>query len=198
MLKRVKRMLINNNFTLYYMRSTLIILFVFFNLYTNAQTNSDTINWRKDYKLKWEDFKGVPDDISSIKAVSSIGINYTLSYNTKTFSYAITCAFRKKESWTKSTDSTLLEHENTHFGIAQYFAKKLNLLFKSYKFCPTTIQNDFKKIALMIKEERRKMDTQYDNENKTEENVGIRKYIVKEFPYPAFDQQVKRSQYRKQ
>jgi hypothetical protein len=138
--------------------------------------SQDTIHWKPYYKLKWEDFQGIPDTTSKFRAISSIGINYTLTFNKKAFSYNVTCIFNKKESWTKSKDSTLLEHENTHFNIAELFARKLNQVYKNYKFPSTTIRNDFEKTARVIKTERNKVDDLYDKETNFSRNKKKQNY----------------------
>lgn len=124
----------------------------------------DTIQWHHSYKLSWEDFQGIPDSSSKYKAVSSPSINYFLSYNKESFSYKVLCHFNKKKSWVKLKDDLLLAHEQGHFDIAEVFARKLRVLFKSYVFNAITIEEDFKKMYEEIKKERDKIDSLYDSE----------------------------------
>lgn len=141
-----------------------ILLLLIFSICAFSQSQ-DTIYWSTCYKLKWDDFLSTPDNNSKFKAVSSVGINYRLTHDEKSFAYSITCTFNRKKSWSKSTDSTLLGHENTHFNITELFARKLNQAFKNYKMnVPATIQNDFKKIAMLIRSQRDSMDNLYDKE----------------------------------
>ncbi|MBK7883871.1 MAG: DUF922 domain-containing protein [Chitinophagaceae bacterium] len=115
--------------------------------------------------MKWEDFQGTPDTTSKFKAVSILGINYSFTSDEKSFSYNVTCTFNKKRSWTRSNNSTLLQHEQGHFDISELFVRKLRQAFKNYKYNnPATIKSDFKKIATDIRNECSKLDDLYDKE----------------------------------
>lgn len=124
----------------------------------------DTIHWRAEHKLKWEDFRGKPDTSSEYKAITVADVKYILTYNNSEFNVKVTCAFEKRKSWTRSSDSIGLAHEQGHFDIAELFARKLRKAFKNYVFNPTTIESDFNKIFIKIKSERRAYNDMYDKE----------------------------------
>lgn len=125
----------------------------------------DTIHWRPDYKLKWEDFKGKPDSSSQFGAISYPGIKYSLSANEDSFNVKVICFFIKSRSWSKLKSSdTLLMHEQVHFDIAELFARRLRKAFAEYKFNYPTVGKDIDNLFLLNKQERAKMDTLYDKE----------------------------------
>lgn len=139
----------------------------------------DTIHWRSDYKLKWEDFRGKPDTNSQYAAISSPAISFTLTYNETSFSYKVFCYFNKSKSWSLSKNQNLLSHEQGHFDIAELFARKLRKAFKNYKLNPATIQSDFNKVYNKIREERDKLDNLYDKETNLSRNKVKQLYWTK-------------------
>lgn len=136
----------------------------------------DTLYWRPDYRLRWEDFQGKPDSSSGYKAVTIADLRSVLSYNNSTFNVKVTCAFDKKKSWTLSIGQNLLSHEQGHFDIAELFARKLRKAFKEYIFNPKTIEADYNKIFSRIKTERSKMDALYDKETNLSRNKSKQLY----------------------
>jgi hypothetical protein len=113
------------------MKNILIAAYIIFSLSGNAQT-TDTINWRLDYKLKWDDFKGKLDSNSTFAAVSSIIMDYDIIGTKKNITgVTVKCIFDRNDSQLNYTnvnkilrDSTLLAHEQTHFDIAEIFLIK--------------------------------------------------------------------------
>jgi len=154
------------------MRIFTCLFFLSFGL--NLSYNSfaqDTIYWRSDSKLRWEDFQGIPDSNSKYSAVSNPVIKYKLSANEDTFNIKVLCFFVKTKSWSKFKNSdTLLLHEQGHFDIAELFARKLRKAFSEYKFNYQTIGVDVEKIFAHSKMERTKMDLLYDKETNYSKN----------------------------
>ena len=130
----------------------------------NRGLAQDTINWRPNYKLNWEDFKAKPDSLSEFGAETRAGIRYELSFSDKSFTYNIYCYFVKKTSWVRVKSDYGLIHEQGHFNIAELFARKLKKKFKDYKFNYTTINKDLLAIFEQNNAERKKMDILYDKE----------------------------------
>ena len=126
--------------------------------------SQDTINWSPTYKLKWEDFQGVPDSTTEYGAVSTIPIKYSTRYTEKDFIFYVYCFFMKKKSWVRIYTNEELIHEQGHFNIGEVFARKLRMAFEEYKFNPVTVKQDAKKIFNQIKLERTAMDSLYDKE----------------------------------
>jgi hypothetical protein len=141
----------------------LIIVLLFVGI-SNKSFSQDTIYWRPDYKLKWDDFKGKPDSSSQFGAISYPGIKYSLSANEDSFNTKVLCFFIKSKSWVRVISTTGLIHEQGHFDIAELFARRLRKAFAEYKFNYRTIGKDINNLFLLNKQERAKMDILYDKE----------------------------------
>lgn len=125
----------------------------------------DTIYWQPNYKLKWDDFQGIPDSSSKVGAISRPGVKYHLSANEDSFTVKVICFFIKSKSWSKFKESdTLLMHEQGHFDIAELFARKLRKAFAEYKFNTQTVGKDIDKLFILNRQERTEMDILYDKE----------------------------------
>ena len=86
--------------------------------------SQDTIYWKSCYKLKWEDFLGKPDTISSFEAITSSGIDYKYFYSDTSFSFTVKSFFDKKNSWkASSANLSTLKHEQLHFDITELYAR---------------------------------------------------------------------------
>ncbi len=144
---------------------TLVIIFCCLVIYfqTIAQTqNQDTINWRVNYKLKGDDFKGTPDSNSVNAAVSSTAINYKIIKKDSFIDVIVYCSFNKLWSWNKyKSEKAILKHEQGHFDISELFARKFRMLVRKGKFKDNS---DAIVLYSKIMAERELFDTQYDNE----------------------------------
>jgi hypothetical protein len=131
----------------------------------------DTIYWQPTYKLKWEDFQGIPDSSSKDGAISRPAIKYHLSANEDSFNVKVICFFIRSKSWSKFKESdTLLMHEQGHFDIAELFSRKLRKAFAEYKFNAQTVGKDIDKLFILNKQERTAMDALYDKETNHSQN----------------------------
>jgi hypothetical protein len=135
-----------------------------------AASAQDSIPWKSGYKLKWQDFRGVPGRGSDRVAITVSNIGYSLGYNSKSFTVKVKCVFEKRKSWTTTLDSLVLIHEQGHFDISEIFARKLRKAFKEYKFNAKTVQADLKEIFTRINSERRLYNELYDIETNSSQN----------------------------
>lgn len=161
-----------------FLKSLFVISFL---MVANSSFTQDTIHWRANYKLKWEDFQGEPDNDSTLKtkAFSTLKIDYTTIINDSEFSYKVFCIFYKNESWVKNKSVYLLQHEQGHFDIAEIFARELQEGFKNYKFNRTTVYTDLETIYNNIFKKYTSFDSLYDKEtnhslNKKEQVIWLR------------------------
>ncbi len=106
------------------------IEFIYDSSYTNY-TDSDTIRWKKDLKLTWDDFQGKADPSSSFSAQSNCMFSYKskaeyISGVMKLSLYLYPC-FTKRASWVvpKNKQESLLNHEQLHFDICELYIRKL-------------------------------------------------------------------------
>ena len=135
-------------------------------------TNEDKVQWNADRKLTWQDFKGSPKEDSPYSAESSLQIAYGLKISEEAgvtnYSFTVDCYFEKKDSWVKEDKKTesLLKHEQLHFDIAEYFARKLRRAFKKNSFTIEDYQS--KSTAIFNKNftEYQSYQTAYDEETR--------------------------------
>lgn len=144
--------------------------------YVNAQ--QDTIYWNKERPLAWEDFKGVPESnaIESAQASSGVAlkfqyrkdvINDAWDYRYKVYSY-----FLPELSWYKPNEINyyLLEHEQNHFHISEFFARKLKKEL-SELIASESVGNEAERVYNKIQKEHAAFQNKYDRESKHSLNV---------------------------
>lgn len=115
----------------------------------HAQHIPVELNWCENRKLLWTDFKADPDARSNYSAVSATYIEEKHGCSEAgIFSYDVKAVFVKNESWTVDMDSeALLKHEQTHFDLTEYFARKMRQKFNDLRN-PCAISED--KILAMV------------------------------------------------
>lgn len=150
-----------------------IIILILFCISCTPLIAQDTINWKKNIKLKCEDFASTPDSNSSFSAISDITIEYTirkLSNKSNDYDFQVYCYFTRSKSWIKNCDSVLLSHEQTHFDIVEIFAKKfknkVNLIIKSKDFDIKEARRIYDKIF----DELNQFTLEYDKETNHSKN----------------------------
>jgi len=106
---------------------SIIILFLLFSEICFSQDNCDSIiYWNKSYKLKCSDFRGEDRDTNKyIVAISMIEIRSKGFRSNNLPNYKIFVVFHRSTSWNTDTTCSILTHEQLHFDMAEYFARKL-------------------------------------------------------------------------
>jgi hypothetical protein len=152
---------------------TLCCLFISFQVI--AQTSApDTINWRANYKLKGEDFKGKPDSNSVNAALTSTTISYKIIKKDSFIDVIVYCCFNKLWSWCKyKSEKSILKHEQGHFDISELFARKFRMEVRKGKF-----KDNSNAIVLYSKimAEKKLFNSQYDNETDYSNNIKKQLY----------------------
>jgi hypothetical protein len=149
---------------------------VAFSGHVNAQ---DTIHWRPEYKLKWEDFQASPDTTAIALAVCASEITYTYKIVDGKLTYTIDCFFDKKKSWIKYNLIAITDHEQGHFDISKLFALKLAEKFKSYNVTNAhLVYQDLRNIYNSIIQERTVMHSKYDQETKSTTSDELQKQFI--------------------
>lgn len=159
------------------MQLFLLILLSFLSTGVYSQEkNEDVIKWQEDLLLKWTDYNGQPDPSNDAAASTAtyLGIQYNFDNNNK-LGYKISCSFSKTKSWVRHPSDHILAHEQGHFDIAEFYARKLNRQMKFYTFNPETYQTDLKKIYEDILMEKETMQNNYDIE--TNHSINKEKQI---------------------
>lgn len=118
------------------MRNYKLLYFLLFGIIATAQVNMENdsiIIWSKDRKITWDDFlsKNRPELLKYQDAIASINLSI------KIYPKEISCdliqsilvvtQMSKNESWVgiETIDDEVLNHEQTHFNIAEVYARKI-------------------------------------------------------------------------
>lgn len=99
----------------------------FFSYSEETQEECSQLLWDNDNKLKWSDFKGVPDSTLLIfgtlpDAVSIVFIEITIDSSNN---YKALAKFNQCKSWVRVKSEEILVHEIGHFMIEELFARDL-------------------------------------------------------------------------
>ncbi|MDQ6527683.1 hypothetical protein [Flavobacterium sp. LHD-85] len=143
----------------------------------------NTILWSNDRKLTWEDFKGVPDSSSQSVLVTVAGTTSVINFEYKTIknmmtSYKIESIFVKNKSWTITSDTLVLAHEQLHFDITELYARRIRKTFDSLKSRKNYIEDNYVKVYDHNIMQKNELDDLYDNQvygNNMNQNRWIKK-----------------------
>ena len=147
----------------------------------------DSIPWSPDHSLQWNDFKGLPDNRINSIALSEPNIYYQFTTVNKLANLRVTCVFSTCHSWVKGKASiNLLQHEQTHFDLAEYHKRLLVKEILNQQFSKENALFRVKAIGDLVNRNRREADELYDletahsiNEKKQQEwTKRIRKMIM--------------------
>lgn len=97
---------------------------------TDESLNSaNEIQWCEQDKLEWQDFSGEPSMYSPFAAVSATYIEESHGCTEDgEFHFNVKAAFVKDKSWSTNTIcNDLLNHEQVHFDLTEYYARKMRL-----------------------------------------------------------------------
>lgn len=123
----------------------LIIIYSF----VGVSEEDEKIYWRKNLKLSWNDFRGVPETNKPHASLSDYGINSFDTINNRSVKFTVVSYFHKNKSWIKQgcLSGALLHHEQGHFDIAEVYARKLRKTLKEYHFNLQIIKRDFHRLS---------------------------------------------------
>ena len=154
----------------------------------NPENDSDRISWDKDQQLKWDDFKGVPDNSNELDAYTMLGISLeVMGQKDGQVDMGVFGYFEKNKSWVKVDEKTdyLLAHEQKHFDLCEIYRRKLIQTLeakKTYSF--DTFSDQIGKIFNQVFEDYTKEQARYDEETnhsqKKEAQKRWNKFISKE------------------
>ncbi len=105
-----------------------------FGVQTYAQENR--IKWSENYRLNWNDFQGISDVRSDLKAMTYSGIGFEVKCVNGDLDYRVWTYFDKSMSWLNDSEPSeiLLEHERVHFDITELFARKFTKKLQSLRY----------------------------------------------------------------
>lgn len=129
-----------------------------------ALNEDESIPWRTERRLIWDDFLCSPQKQGD--AVASTSTSLGISYQVKNgeLKYSITCNFSKKKSWGLLKTDYILAHEQAHFDVTEIHARKLYEALYNYQFNPDTFKKDIAEIYQRIVKEKEAMQDAYDGE----------------------------------
>lgn len=89
-------------------------------------SDDDEIRWTDRSEITFDDFKGSVPESSPWAALTAsyIYFNYSTT-NGRISMIKVYASFKKNESWMKTNRDDVLGHEQLHFAITEYFARKL-------------------------------------------------------------------------
>jgi hypothetical protein len=152
----------------------LLILVLLTSSFNEISDESSKILWSEDYKLKWHDFQGRPDDTrtSEEESATKTRIEVNTKITKAQIEFFVPCYFEKDKSWAvKSTSPELLNHEQLHFDISEFFARKLRQKLFETKFATSyDIQLKVKEIYHEILLASIDFQNKYDKETNHSKN----------------------------
>lgn len=139
-----------------------------FNVEVTNENLNDFILWEKGVKLKWNNFRGIPNYNSKHSAITSTLIkDNQVGLLKDKILIDVSTYFSIGKSWVKKekTSKNLLNHEQLHWDIAELSARKLRKIYSTHK--SESLNESFQyfneKYDEMIKEKRLFQDL-YDKE----------------------------------
>jgi len=126
--------------------------------------------WDPAHPLQWADFKGSFPDAVGFEASTSSGIKYswhvTHHGDTAKFTFLVKSFMNKSKSCVRDGHQTpgLLAHEQLHFDITEFFARKLRDAFNSYNYT-ADFKNEVASLYRQMEHDRIAMEDKYDEQS---------------------------------
>ncbi|MBC6989328.1 MULTISPECIES: DUF922 domain-containing protein [Hymenobacter] len=125
------------------------------------------IPWSPTRPLAWSDFKSKPTPADKLAALTTATIDVKAGCTDFVFNYSVRAVFSPTESWvreaTKSNES-LLKHEQLHFDITEYHARKLRQKLSTLHLNCAHLQPGFKNVTNAAFAEWQRDEARYDAE----------------------------------
>ena len=138
--------------------------------------DTDKKNWDAVNPLQWADFKGPVDETSKHAATTFSGMNYTwhrqVTMGHTEFTFTTTAFMNTSKSWIKPGKETapLLAHEQLHFDISEFFARKLLETLNNYHYS-LDYKFELDRLYKDMEAARKAMEEKYDEQA----NHGLKK-----------------------
>lgn len=148
------------------MKYALTCLLLLGGILVQAQTsNCDSIVWKADRKLTWNDFKGTPNPTDPVAARTRSNFVREWSAQDATLKTTMICFFSPCLSWTRNKASEkLLRHEQGHFDITEYYKRIYYKRVAEAKYRPSNLPRILKNTYESITKECGIMQEAYDKE----------------------------------
>lgn len=135
----------------------------------------ERIAWSSEKKLEWSDFRGEPNADQIWGATTSSGISQSYAIDGMGFlqkaNSTVVAHFYPEYSWVRTREKTayLLGHEQTHFDITEYHARKLKKQIEAFEFTSNS-KEEVRQLYAQIEEERIAMQKLFDAETEHSTN----------------------------
>lgn len=132
----------------------------------------DTIFYDPAYKLKWDDFRGIPPENHFAGAVTASGFAYNadIQYNSRevVVNLYVYTYFNRNHSWKKPhiTNSYHLEHEQKHFDITYIGTLRFIEELRKAAITPDNFSRIPSQIFEKVHDENAALQQQYDRETR--------------------------------
>ncbi len=142
---------------------------------TSVVAQEEPIPWSPDRKLQWSDFKGTHFKTEWAAATTASGISYSFSSYEKEGQWyldlLVTCEFYPDKSWYQPElcDSAILGHEQLHFDISEFFARKMRQRLSKSKFTKN-VKAEVRSIYKEVLKELSYFQNKYDHETNFSRN----------------------------
>lgn len=125
----------------------------------------DTLWWKKEERLRWEDFQGFPDTTEVFEALTYAGISFSYSYSGNSFTFKAATYFNRAKSWRLPiADSGKLRHEQLHFDITEIFTRRLMVRLGQLKPEKASVQQTISALLKDVLAEKDRFQHYYDQE----------------------------------
>jgi hypothetical protein len=147
----------------------LLFLFV---LCTSFSPSGDEIRWSTERRLNYRDFAGALPASTPWAATTNSSIHFSYEERNRTLqSVTVYSAFDPSRSWMKTKTPDVLRHEQLHFDITEFFARKF------YSSAAALLGQSgasakLKSLFQQLNQECMEMQEAYDNESEHGVNVG--------------------------
>ncbi|GGG53614.1 DUF922 domain-containing protein [Bizionia arctica] len=135
-----------------------------------SQNEEPVIIWEESNKLSWENFKEKPEPNSDAVAITASGITFQYAVQTSDnqitgFTTQVQTLFYPEKSWCKPerTNAHILSHEQLHFDITEWHARKFKQQIKALEISEKLPKNLDALYKNSIKD-LNKMQDLYDSE----------------------------------
>ena len=136
-------------------------------------------DWDVNSPLTWDDYqkpeKGTEDERSvSHTFCGERWVFKRLDSNSFNFKFKVKCVMVKNLSWVHPNYKTpeLLQHEQLHFDLSEYFARKLLFALESAKYT-SNFREEMKEVRHKIALQRNDMQDKYDNQTNHSKNRNM-------------------------
>lgn len=143
----------------------------------NGINTSTQLRWSPNSQLKWSDFKGSPERFTYMDAMTESGIVFTWKCDYRGFQFEVYAMFDTKKSWVRKSEASehLLRHEQAHFDITEWHARKLRKRLSDISNPCRMGRSGIDRIAQQIYNESSAMQELYDTETSHSKNFAAQK-----------------------